>query len=195
VRAVNGRERAPRKARGPNILTAPATAATTRTTITISTIFQPTLHEKPPKRETTLGILQPEVNAKVLVFVGRVAACELLRYDWGMSFGDTAFIFVLALLIFGPKKLPEIARQVGKWLNEFKRASNEFKAQIESEINQLELQEKQKKAEQEQKILPPAEPPPGVVHSSHFSSSPENSSEPPVPAGDVNSPAHDTTNA
>ncbi len=132
---------------------------------------------------------------------GRVAARQLLRYDWDMSFGDTAFIFVLALLIFGPKKLPEIARQVGKALNEFKRASNEFKAQIESEINQLELQEKQKKAEQEQKILPPAEPPPGAVHSSQFSSPPESSSpteissEPPVPSGDVNSPAHDTTNA
>jgi sec-independent protein translocase protein TatB len=124
-----------------------------------------------------------------------------------MSFGDTAFIFVLALLIFGPKKLPEIARQVGKALNEFKRASNEFKAQIESEINQLEFQEKQKKAEQEQKILPPGAPPAGVVQSSQFSSlpeapsspeissSPEPSQEPPVPSNGVNSPAHDTTNA
>src|SRR5258708_32452349 len=86
-----------------------------------------------------------------------------------MSFGDTAFIFVLALLIFGPKKLPEIARQVGKALNEFKRASNEFKAQIQSEIDQLEVKEKQKKAEEEQKALPPAAPPPGAVHSSYMS--------------------------
>ena len=46
----------------------------------------------------------------------------------------------MALLIFGPKKLPEIARQVGKALNEFKRASNEFKAQIESEISQLDME-------------------------------------------------------
>ena len=112
-----------------------------------------------------------------------------------MSFGDTAFIFVLALLIFGPKKLPQIARQVGKALNEFKRASNEFKAQIESEINQLELQEKEKKAEEDQKILPPAEPPPGAVHSSLFSPPPEGSPEPPALLGDVNSPAHDITNA
>src|SRR5690349_21175184 len=111
-----------------------------------------------------------------------------------MSFGDTAFIFVLALLIFGPKKLPEIARQVGKALNEFKRASNEFKAQIESEINQLELQEKQKKSEQEQKILPPGEPPAGAVQSSRPSSTPE-IPEPPTQSGDVISPAHDTTNA
>ena len=47
-----------------------------------------------------------------------------------MSMGETIFLFILALVIFGPKKLPEIARQVGKYLNEFKRASNEFKAQI-----------------------------------------------------------------
>ena len=112
-----------------------------------------------------------------------------------MSFGDTAFIFVLALLIFGPKKLPEIARQVGKALNEFKRASNEFKAQIESEISHLELQEKQKKAEQEQKILPPAEAPPGAVSSSQFSSPHEISQEPSPHSGDVTSPAHDATNA
>jgi sec-independent protein translocase protein TatB len=128
-----------------------------------------------------------------------------------MSFGDTAFIFVLALLIFGPKKLPEIARQVGKALNEFKRASNEFKAQIQSEIDQLEVKEKQKKAEEEQKTLPPAVPPPGAVHSSYlmppeYSSSPEapapqenaaptdNSPEPAVRADAVNPPVHDTTN-
>lgn len=80
-----------------------------------------------------------------------------------MSFADTAVLFVLALLLFGPKKLPGIARQVGKALNEFKRASNEFKAQIESEINQLEIQERQKKYEEERKILPPAQQPAGSV--------------------------------
>ena len=40
-----------------------------------------------------------------------------------MSFSETIFLFFLALVIFGPKKLPEIARQVGKYLNEFRRAS------------------------------------------------------------------------
>jgi sec-independent protein translocase protein TatB len=69
-----------------------------------------------------------------------------------MGFSETIFLFLLALLIFGPKKLPEIARQVGKALNEFKRASNEFKAQIASEISQLEL-------ENRHQILPPAPEP------------------------------------
>jgi len=73
-----------------------------------------------------------------------------------MGFSETIFLFFLALIIFGPKKLPEIARQVGKALNELRRASNEFKSQIESEISQLEM-------ENHQQILPPSEPPKGAV--------------------------------
>jgi sec-independent protein translocase protein TatB len=73
-----------------------------------------------------------------------------------MSSPEMLFILLLALIVFGPKKLPEIARQIGRVLNEFKRASNEFRAQIETEIAHLD--EKQKR-----QILPPAEPPKGVV--------------------------------
>ncbi len=74
-----------------------------------------------------------------------------------MSFSETIFLFFLALIIFGPKKLPEIARQVGKALNEFKRASNEFKSQIEQEIAHLEVEDKQT-------ILPPSPPPEGTAN-------------------------------
>jgi sec-independent protein translocase protein TatB len=49
------------------------------------------------------------------------------------------FIFVLALILFGPKKLPEIGKQIGKGLAEFKRASREFQSQIEDEVRKLEL--------------------------------------------------------
>ena len=56
-----------------------------------------------------------------------------------MSLPDTIFIFVLALIIFGPKKLPEIGRQIGKLVGEFRRASNEFKFQIEEELRQADL--------------------------------------------------------
>jgi sec-independent protein translocase protein TatB len=73
------------------------------------------------------------------------------------SFPDMIFIFLLALIIFGPKKLPEIGRQIGRALNEFKRASNEFKAQIEAEINQLETEKPR------QTILPPAHPTVGAL--------------------------------
>jgi sec-independent protein translocase protein TatB len=73
-----------------------------------------------------------------------------------MSFSETVFLFVLALVIFGPKKLPEIARQVGKWMNEFRRASNEFKSQIEQEIAHIEVEERKRT------MLPPSPAPTGT---------------------------------
>jgi sec-independent protein translocase protein TatB len=63
-----------------------------------------------------------------------------------VSFSETLFLFFLALVVFGPKKLPEIARQVGKILNEFRRASNEFKSQIEQEIAHLEVENRKQAA-------------------------------------------------
>lgn len=64
-----------------------------------------------------------------------------------MHFGDYIFIFLLALILFGPKKLPEIARQVGKLMMEFRRASNDFKMQMEEELRNLEAEERKKKLE------------------------------------------------
>jgi sec-independent protein translocase protein TatB len=63
-----------------------------------------------------------------------------------MSFSDTVFLFFLALIIFGPKKLPEMARQAGKLLAELRRASNEFRSQIETEIAHLEVAERKQTA-------------------------------------------------
>ncbi|WP_158751404.1 twin-arginine translocase TatA/TatE family subunit [Acidobacterium sp. S8] len=65
-----------------------------------------------------------------------------------MHFGDSIFIFLLALILFGPKRLPEIGRQIGKLLAEFRRASNEFKMQIDEELRTMEQQERQKQIEQ-----------------------------------------------
>jgi len=61
-----------------------------------------------------------------------------------MHLGDTIFIFCLALIIFGPKKLPEIGRQIGKLMVEFRRASNDFKMQIEEELRASEDADRQK---------------------------------------------------
>jgi TatA/E family protein of Tat protein translocase len=90
-----------------------------------------------------------------------IAGNALRQYHEGMNLGmpEMIFIFLLALIIFGPKKLPEIGRQIGKALNEFKRASNEFKAQIETEINKLEVEDRRT-------ILPPAEAVKGTLPSS-----------------------------
>src|SRR5690348_9090423 len=47
-------------------------------------------------------------------------------------------IFVLALVLFGPKKLPELGRTIGKAITEFRRASNDLKATFEREMHTLE---------------------------------------------------------
>ncbi len=51
---------------------------------------------------------------------------------------EMIFIFVLALLLFGPKKLPELGRLLGKGLTEFRRAKNELKTTFESHMQELE---------------------------------------------------------
>lgn len=52
---------------------------------------------------------------------------------------ELIFIFVLALLIFGPKRLPEIGRTLGKGLGEFRRATNDLKRSIDTEILRADL--------------------------------------------------------
>lgn len=55
-----------------------------------------------------------------------------------LGWQETVFIFVLALLFFGPKKLPELGKQLAKGLAEFRRASNELKATFDREMSNLE---------------------------------------------------------
>jgi sec-independent protein translocase protein TatB len=67
------------------------------------------------------------------------------------SFGipDTLFLMVLALVVFGPRRLPEIGKQIGKLMYEFRKASNDFKLQIEDELRAAEEADRQKKLDQE----------------------------------------------
>ena len=62
---------------------------------------------------------------------------------------ELIIIFVIALIIFGPRKLPELGRSLGKSINEFKRASNELKNTLDEEIRIEEQRntEKQRPAE------------------------------------------------
>jgi sec-independent protein translocase protein TatB len=71
---------------------------------------------------------------------------------------DTLFLVVLALIVFGPKKLPEISRQVGKLLYEFRKASNDFKFQIEEELRASEQAERQKELTAQAATAQPATP-------------------------------------
>jgi sec-independent protein translocase protein TatB len=72
------------------------------------------------------------------------------------SFQDSAVLILLALLLFGPKGLAKLARQLGKLMGEFRRASNEFRMQMEDEFRLEEQAEQQKKIEAMQAAAPVA---------------------------------------
>ena len=83
-------------------------------------------------------------------------------------------IAVIALIIFGPRKLPELGKSLGKSIAEFKRASNELKHTLEDEIRTEELQEARKSAQ-----IPPT-----VRHAAAVTAPPE---------GDTRRPTTSTT--
>ena len=84
---------------------------------------------------------------------------------------ELLIILVLALIIFGPRKLPDLGRSLGKSIGEFRRASNELKSTLEEEIRLEEVKEQRAKMEAEQasaveagnptaaaqEVVPPAE--------------------------------------
>ena len=53
---------------------------------------------------------------------------------------ELIIIFIIALLVFGPKRLPELGRTIGKAMAEFRRASNELKNVVEDEVREMERQ-------------------------------------------------------
>jgi TatA/E family protein of Tat protein translocase len=63
---------------------------------------------------------------------------------------ELVIILVIALIIFGPRKLPELGRSLGKSIGEFRKASNELKSTLEEEIRVEEQKEQRAKMEAEQ---------------------------------------------
>src|ERR1700683_5074363 len=72
----------------------------------------------------------------------------IMMANLGMA--DTLILMVLALVVFGPRRLPEIGRKVGKLMYEFRKASNDFKFQMEEELRATEDAERRKAQEAQQ---------------------------------------------
>jgi sec-independent protein translocase protein TatB len=81
-----------------------------------------------------------------------------------LSLPHLAVLFVLALVVFGPQKLPELARMLGKATAEFRKMTNDFRYALEDEVRELERQtrirEEEKAAAAQVTPTPPVPPTP-----------------------------------
>jgi sec-independent protein translocase protein TatB len=68
-----------------------------------------------------------------------------------LGMADSLILMVMALVVFGPRRLPQIGRQIGKLMYEFRKASNDFKFQMEEELRLSEDADRRKKEEEKRK--------------------------------------------
>jgi sec-independent protein translocase protein TatB len=75
-----------------------------------------------------------------------------------IGMADSLILMVMALVVFGPRRLPQIGRQIGKLMYEFRKASNDFKFQMEEELRSSEDADRRKKEEERLRELAAAAP-------------------------------------
>ena len=84
-----------------------------------------------------------------------------------IGWADSLILMVLGLVVLGPRKLPELGRQVGKLMYEFRKASNDFKFQMEEELRSAEETDRRKREAEERDrqlaLNPPDTAPPDTA--------------------------------
>ena len=112
-----------------------------------------------------------------------------------LGMADSLILMVMALVVFGPRRLPQIGRQIGKLMYEFRKASNDFKFQMEEELRNAEEADRRKKEEERLKALavtstaPQLSAPEPEAASTIDATIPSATTEVPTPSEDVYPPA------
>lgn len=70
-------------------------------------------------------------------------------FDVGGSMGELLLIFIVALLVLGPRRLPELGKSLGRAMQEFKKATNEFKQNLDAEVGTAQIKEELLKQQRE----------------------------------------------
>jgi sec-independent protein translocase protein TatA len=84
-----------------------------------------------------------------------------------IGFPELLVIFVIALIVFGPRRLPEIGKALGQGINEFKRASRDLQSRLEQEIEQDRQASTTATPEAAAPANPPQTPPPAETEARH----------------------------
>lgn len=90
-------------------------------------------------------MLLPHIHFFLILHI-KIADLKLLFFDFGS--GEIMLVVLAILLVLGPGKIPEIARTIGKYVGDIKKASDEIKTEINREANR---QERDKKLEEYKK--------------------------------------------
>src|SRR5262249_43089124 len=85
-----------------------------------------------------------------------------------IGFSEVLLIFILALIVLGPEKLPKVASQVGRWIGRARGMARQFREQLEEEVN---LEELRRTTQQAQQAVNPTPPPPAPPPPSEATSS------------------------
>jgi sec-independent protein translocase protein TatB len=104
-----------------------------------------------------------------------------------LSFPHLVVLFIIALVIFGPQKLPELARMLGKATAEFRKMTNDFRYALEDEVRELERQTRIKEEEAaaaKRAAEQPPTAPEGTVTRSASSEAPPVTVDPTAPYAD-----------
>lgn len=125
-----------------------------------------------PRSVRQLRALRPEIltgepqRTIVSVLCGQVSWSFMGIYPpieaGTLGMWDTMIVMILALVVFGPRRLPKIGRQIGKLMYEFRKASNDFRYQMEEELRNAEEADRRQREEAERQRALAAAPPPQI---------------------------------